>query len=73
MPAGFSDPYCEVSMGSQEHRTKVIPQTLNPKWNSAVRCLVVCGIMVSTIAAEFLSLFRRAAPFSVHVSDCLSE
>ena len=33
---GLSDPYCEVSMGSQEHRTKVVPQTLNPKWNSPV-------------------------------------
>ena len=33
-PTGTSDPYCEVSMGSQEHKTKVIPKTLNPKWNS---------------------------------------
>jgi len=33
---GLSDPYCEVSMGSQEHRTKVVPQTLNPKWNFPV-------------------------------------
>lgn len=33
---GSSDPYCEVSMGSQEHRTKVIPKDLNPKWNSTV-------------------------------------
>ena len=33
---GTSDPYCEVSMGSQEHRTKVIPKDLNPKWNSTV-------------------------------------
>ncbi|XP_052090011.1 intersectin-1-like isoform X3 [Mytilus californianus] len=30
---GKSDPYCEVSMGAQEHKTKVIPATLNPKWN----------------------------------------
>eukprot|EP00794_Sanderia_malayensis_P000125 gene125-736_t len=33
-PTGTSDPYCEVSMGSQEHKTKVISKTLNPKWNS---------------------------------------
>ena len=33
---GTSDPYCEVSMGSQEHKTKVIPKDLNPKWNSTV-------------------------------------
>lgn len=35
-PQGTSDPYCEVSMGSQEHRTKVIPKDLNPKWNSTM-------------------------------------
>ncbi|XP_067051383.1 intersectin-1-like [Acropora muricata] len=35
-PNGLSDPYCEVSMGSEEQRTKVIPQTLNPKWNSTL-------------------------------------
>ena len=33
-PTGTSDPYCEVSIGSQEHKTKVVPKTLNPKWNS---------------------------------------
>ena len=35
-PNGASDPYCEASMGSQEHRTKVITNNLNPKWNSTV-------------------------------------
>ncbi|ESO89239.1 hypothetical protein LOTGIDRAFT_106084, partial [Lottia gigantea] len=34
---GKSDPYCEVSMGSQEHRTKVVPGTLNPKWNNSMQ------------------------------------
>ncbi|KAL3883381.1 hypothetical protein ACJMK2_029651 [Sinanodonta woodiana] len=34
---GKSDPYCEVSMGAQEHRTKVIPATLNPKWNQSMQ------------------------------------
>ncbi|XP_067673962.1 intersectin-1-like isoform X2 [Haliotis asinina] len=34
---GKSDPYCEVSMGSQEHRTKVIQGTLNPKWNHSMQ------------------------------------
>ncbi|CAL1532410.1 unnamed protein product [Lymnaea stagnalis] len=34
---GKSDPYCEVSMGSQEHRTKVIPGTLNPRWNASMQ------------------------------------
>ncbi|KAK6187699.1 hypothetical protein SNE40_005666 [Patella caerulea] len=34
---GKSDPYCEVSMGSQEHRTKVVPGSLNPKWNNSMQ------------------------------------
>ena len=36
-PTGKSDPYCEVSMGSQEHKTKVISNTLNPKWNASMQ------------------------------------
>ncbi|XP_064618193.1 intersectin-1-like isoform X1 [Liolophura sinensis] len=34
---GKSDPYCEVNMGSQEHKTKVINGTLNPKWNTSMQ------------------------------------
>ncbi|KAK2154784.1 hypothetical protein LSH36_257g02045 [Paralvinella palmiformis] len=34
---GKSDPYCEVNMGVQEHRTKVITGTLNPKWNHSMQ------------------------------------
>ena len=34
---GKSDPYCEVSMGSQEHKTKVISNNLNPKWNASMQ------------------------------------
>ncbi|GIY06586.1 intersectin-1 [Caerostris darwini] len=37
---GQSNPYCEVSMGSQEHKTKVIPNTLNPRWNASMQFLV---------------------------------
>ncbi|XP_059155381.1 intersectin-1-like isoform X4 [Physella acuta] len=40
LDAGKSDPYCEVSMGSQEHRTKVIPGTLNPRWNASMQFLI---------------------------------
>ncbi|KAJ8282265.1 hypothetical protein COCON_G00047840 [Conger conger] len=29
-----SNPYCEVTMGSQCHITKTLQDTLNPKWNS---------------------------------------
>ncbi|KAM9321028.1 intersectin-1 [Gastrophryne carolinensis] len=31
---GKSNPYCEITMGSQYHITKTIQDTLNPKWNS---------------------------------------
>ncbi|KAK3098160.1 hypothetical protein FSP39_016770 [Pinctada imbricata] len=34
---GKSDPYCEVSMGAQEHKTPVINSTLNPKWNKSMQ------------------------------------
>lgn len=34
---GKSDPYCEVSMGVQEHKTKVIQATLNPRWNASMQ------------------------------------
>lgn len=37
---GKSDPYCEVSMGAQEHKTKVISSTLNPKWNASMQFTV---------------------------------
>ena len=37
---GKSDPYCEVSMGTQEHKTKVISGTLNPKWNDSMQFVI---------------------------------
>nr|XP_006811485.1 PREDICTED: intersectin-2-like [Saccoglossus kowalevskii] len=37
---GLADPYCEVSMGVQEHKTKIIPNTLNPKWMSSMQFIV---------------------------------
>ena len=35
-----SDAFCEVSLGNQLHRTKVIPSTLNPKWNAQMQFLI---------------------------------
>ncbi|XP_077008369.1 intersectin-2 isoform X1 [Tamandua tetradactyla] len=32
-PNGKSNPYCEVSMGSQSYTTRTLQDTLNPKWN----------------------------------------
>ena len=34
---GKSDAYCEITMGAQEHKTKVIPNTVNPKWNASMQ------------------------------------
>ena len=31
-----SDPYCKVSLGKEKARTKVINNTLNPKWREAI-------------------------------------
>lgn len=31
--SGKSNPYCEISMGSQSYTTRTLPDTLNPKWN----------------------------------------
>ncbi|XP_063771342.1 intersectin-2 isoform X2 [Pseudophryne corroboree] len=32
-PNGKSNPYCEVSMGSQSYTSRVMTDTLSPKWN----------------------------------------
>ena len=40
MFAGKVDPYCEVSMGYQEHRTDVVNSTCNPKWNSNMQFFI---------------------------------
>lgn len=37
MHTGKSDPYCEVSLGSEIKRTRVIQATLNPKWNDSMQ------------------------------------
>ena len=37
---GRSDPYCEVRMGSQEHKTRVVQDNLNPVWDSSMQFTV---------------------------------
>ncbi|XP_033635342.1 intersectin-1-like [Asterias rubens] len=37
---GRADPYCEVRMGSQEHKTKVVPDTLSPVWDASMQFTV---------------------------------
>ncbi|XP_037669217.1 intersectin-2 isoform X1 [Choloepus didactylus] len=32
-PNGKSNPYCEISLGSQSYTTRTLQDTLNPKWN----------------------------------------
>ncbi|CAG0918974.1 unnamed protein product [Notodromas monacha] len=37
---GKCDPFCEVTMGSQVHRTKVVNGAVNPKWNHSMQFVV---------------------------------
>ena len=37
---GKIDPYCEISMGSQEHKTSVIANSCNPKWNANMQFFI---------------------------------
>jgi len=37
---GKSDTFAEVMLGSQEHRTKTITNSLNPKWNASMQFLI---------------------------------
>lgn len=54
-PPGKSNPYCEVTMGSQCHITKTIQDTLNPKWNSN------CQFFIRDLEQEVLciTVFER--------------
>ncbi|XP_046999743.1 intersectin-1 [Schistocerca americana] len=38
--SGKCEAFCEVSMGSQEHRTPVVASTTNPRWNASMQFLV---------------------------------
>lgn len=53
--SGKSNPYCEVTMGSQCHITKTIQDTLNPKWNSN------CQFFIRDLEQEVLciTVFER--------------
>ena len=31
-----SDPYCKVTLGKEKLKSKIIPNTLNPKWREAM-------------------------------------
>ncbi|XP_045435796.1 intersectin-1 isoform X2 [Pipistrellus kuhlii] len=52
---GKSNPYCEVTMGSQSHITKTMQDTLNPKWNST------CQFFIRDLEQEVLciTVFER--------------
>ncbi|XP_053772799.1 intersectin-1 isoform X3 [Desmodus rotundus] len=52
---GKSNPYCEVTMGSQCHITKTMQDTLNPKWNSN------CQFFIRDLEQEVLciTVFER--------------
>ncbi|XP_065648095.1 intersectin-2 isoform X6 [Hydra vulgaris] len=76
-PTGTSDPYCEVSMGSQEQKTKVIPKDLNPKWNStmifSVKDLEKDVLCISVFDRDFFSPNDFLGRTEVTVSSILKE
>ena len=75
---GLSDPYCEVSLGGQEHKTKVITNSLNPKWNSSVRAqqLQYCMHVMVTMLKILTVFFRCNSRYEIlnkmsYVYQCL--
>lgn len=57
-PPGKSNPYCEVTMGSQCHITKTYPGHLNPKWNSN------CQFFIRDLEQEVLCITVFGDQFS---------
>ncbi|XP_078619312.1 intersectin-1-like isoform X4 [Branchiostoma floridae x Branchiostoma japonicum] len=74
---GRSDPYCEVSMGVQEHKTKVIPGTLNPKWNSSMQFFVYDieqdVLCITVFDRDFFSPNDFLGRTEIRVADILKE
>eukprot|EP00057_Strongylocentrotus_purpuratus_P016006 XP_011670480.1 PREDICTED: intersectin-1 [Strongylocentrotus purpuratus] len=74
---GRADPYCEVSMGSQEHKTKVVPDNLNPIWDSSmqfiVRDLEQDVLCITVYDRDFFSPNDFLGRTEVRVADILKE
>uniref|UniRef100_A0A8D0HFK2 Intersectin 2 n=1 Tax=Sphenodon punctatus TaxID=8508 RepID=A0A8D0HFK2_SPHPU len=54
-PNGKSNPYCEISMGSQSYTTRTLQETLNPKWN--FNCQFFLGDLYQDVLC--LTMFDR--------------
>ncbi|XP_052244351.1 intersectin-1-like isoform X10 [Dreissena polymorpha] len=74
---GKSDPYCEVSMGAQEHKTKVIPQTLNPKWNASMQFIIrdvdMDSLCITVFDRDLFSPNDFLGRTEIRVKDILQE
>ncbi|XP_037279431.2 extended synaptotagmin-2 isoform X2 [Rhipicephalus microplus] len=74
---GKSDPYAIISVGAQEFRTQVIPNTVNPKWNYYCE-VVVYQIPGTTLDIEVMDEDQSSKDdflgrVSVAVSDIESQ
>ncbi|XP_052810185.1 intersectin-1-like isoform X6 [Mya arenaria] len=74
---GKSDPYCEVSMGSQEHKTKVISQTLNPCWNASMQFIIrdidMDALCITVFDRDLFSPNDFLGRTEIRVKDILRE
>ncbi|XP_078322482.1 intersectin-1-like isoform X4 [Crassostrea virginica] len=74
---GKSDPYCEVSMGVQEHKTKVINATLNPRWNASmqftIKDLEQDVLCITVFDRDLFSPNDFLGRTEVRVNDILTE
>ncbi|XP_060608466.1 intersectin-1-like isoform X3 [Ruditapes philippinarum] len=74
---GKSDPYCEVSMGAQEHKTKVINNTLSPKWNASmqftIRDIDMDALCITVFDRDLFSPNDFLGRTEIRVKDILKE
>ncbi|XP_077977214.1 intersectin-1-like isoform X2 [Glandiceps talaboti] len=74
---GLADPYCEVSMGVQEHKTKIIQNCLNPKWNSSMQFIVRDPdqdvLCITVFDRDFFSPNDFLGRTEICVSDIMKE
>eukprot|EP00093_Oithona_nana_P004551 04551.XXX_170897_168178_1 [CDS] Oithona nana genome sequencing. len=74
---GKVDPYCEVSMGYQEHRTGVINSTCNPKWNSNMQFFIKDPdqdvLCITVFDKDYFSPNEFLGRTEVRISSIISE
>ncbi|XP_057373684.1 intersectin-1-like isoform X2 [Daphnia carinata] len=76
-PKGKSDTFCEVYLGSQEHRTKVVPKSLNPKWNASMQFLVKDlqqdVLCITVLDRDYFSPNEFLGRTEVRIADVLQD